>query len=305
MEYQKLSIKLVKEEHPTWSAAKLEAEAEKRFNAAALEFFVQSLRTGRAMRPKAKWGYYGYFYSDQYPRALWEAMSMLNPQLYMYGDGPSNSSEVHATRRQGIANTVATAVNISRQLEADGLPRPAVLPVAWQYYPSGGPRLDRSDLASELLEPYNAGADGLILWGDDPENADYWSFVSNTSGPMLKDFIDKAEECAESRCSGHGRCTYVPVEPLFTCSADNKCVAAGSGGEGVPQHECEQACGPDDKSLYRCVDGSCVPSLQGVARAECAKMCSHEREDAWEPQPPACECRPPWEGDSCAHKAGA
>ena len=75
MEYQKLSIKLVKEEHPTWSASKLEAEAEKQFNAAALEFFVQSLRTGRAMRPKAKWGYYGYFYSDQYPRALWEAMS--------------------------------------------------------------------------------------------------------------------------------------------------------------------------------------------------------------------------------------
>ena len=39
--------------------------------------------SSRAIRPKAKWGYYGYFYSPQYPRALWEAMDALYPQLYL------------------------------------------------------------------------------------------------------------------------------------------------------------------------------------------------------------------------------
>jgi hypothetical protein len=45
--------------------------------------------------------------------------------------------------------------------------------------------LDSSDLASELLSPYNAGADGLILWGDDPEDPKYWAFVANTTGPSI------------------------------------------------------------------------------------------------------------------------
>lgn len=76
------------------------------------------------------------------------------------GDGPSNSSATHQSRRAGVAQIVAQAVNVSKMLEADGLPRPVVLPVAWQEYPSGGHNvhLDPSDLTSELLEPYNAGA---------------------------------------------------------------------------------------------------------------------------------------------------
>eukprot|EP01050_Picozoa_sp_SAG11_P015888 SAG11_NODE_2106_length_3813_cov_2.317447_5_plen_88_part_00 len=71
-----MSIKLVKEAHLTWSTAQVAAEAEKQFNAAALDFFVQTLKTCQSIRPKAKWGFYGYFYSSAYPRPLWEAMTM-------------------------------------------------------------------------------------------------------------------------------------------------------------------------------------------------------------------------------------
>jgi hypothetical protein len=93
---------------------------------------------------------------------------MLNPQLYLYGAAPSNSSAIHQTNRLSIGAIVADAVNISRMLEADGLSRPHVLPVAWQMYPSHTTEfLDPSDLATELLSPYNHGADGVILWGDD------------------------------------------------------------------------------------------------------------------------------------------
>ena len=183
--YQELSIKLVKQAHPDWPQQKIAQEAESQFNKAALDFFVQTLQTCRALRPKARWGYYGYFYGVPYPRALYEAMSMFNPQLYMYGDASTSSSAVHQQRREEVAAIVRSAVNISRQLEADGLPRPLVLPVGWQYYPSRVSTLDASDLASELLSPYNSGADGLILWGDDPENAKYRDFVANTTGPSV------------------------------------------------------------------------------------------------------------------------
>ena len=80
-------------------------------------------------------------------------------------------------------------------LEADGLPRPAVLPFAWQKYPSGGPLLDRIDLASELLEPYNHGADGLILWGDDSGAffSHFFGYISTgltSFGRVLDVFVD-------------------------------------------------------------------------------------------------------------------
>ena len=104
------------------------------------------------------------------------------------------------------------------------------------------------------------------MWGDDPENADYWNFVANTTGPMLLDFEAKVQACADSKCSGNGRCTNVPVAALFACpSAKNTCMLA-AGGAGVPRAECEKACGPLPKSFFRCTSGSCIPSLQ-VGRA--------------------------------------
>ena len=50
--YQELSKKLLKEAHPDWSPTQIAQEAdESQFNKAALEFFVETLRTCRALRP--------------------------------------------------------------------------------------------------------------------------------------------------------------------------------------------------------------------------------------------------------------
>eukprot|EP01050_Picozoa_sp_SAG11_P015887 SAG11_NODE_2106_length_3813_cov_2.317447_4_plen_195_part_00 len=173
--------------------------------------------------------------------------------------------------------------------------------------------LDASDLASELLEPYNHGADGLILWGDDTEDAEYWSFIANSTGPMLKGFEDRLQACAVDKCSGHGRCTYVPIETLYACSKDNQCIPiddAVNGSDasvGVAKNECERACGPVAKDSYRCVNGTCVPSLQGIGGMECAKMCSHGSHShrwkhATDTTQKMCECRAPWTGSSCGIK---
>lgn len=144
--------------------------------------------------------------------------------------------------------------------------------------------------------------DGLILWGDDPENAAYWDFVANTTGPMLADFEAKVVACAAAKCSGHGRCTSVPVEALFTCSAGNECVPSATAGSGVPKIECKGACGPLAKGYYRCTGGSCVPSLQGVSAGECVKMCGGGESEHSVTEEVVCECRHPWAGPSCATK---
>ena len=81
------------------------------------------------------------------------------------------------------------------------------------------------------------------------------------------------------QCSGHGRCVAVPIQPLYKCSAGNKCIAQPADGRadnGVPQAECEAACGGAvDSKLYRCVNGTCVATVSGVSAGECAKMCDN------------------------------
>ena len=49
---------LVKKKHPGWNASQVAQAAASNFNAAALAFFVETIRTIRALRPKAKIGYY-------------------------------------------------------------------------------------------------------------------------------------------------------------------------------------------------------------------------------------------------------
>lgn len=59
-QYQQASIALVKAEHPTWSVAKVQAQAQEEMEAAGLAFLKQTITVARAARPKAKWGIDGY-----------------------------------------------------------------------------------------------------------------------------------------------------------------------------------------------------------------------------------------------------
>lgn len=58
--YQNYSIELERQAHPAWSDAQLVAAAKTSLETAETEWLVQTLRTCRAIRPKAKWGLYGY-----------------------------------------------------------------------------------------------------------------------------------------------------------------------------------------------------------------------------------------------------
>lgn len=57
--YQDASIAIVKADHPTWNETAVVEEAKRQFETAALQWFVESLQTCVALRPKAMWGYYG------------------------------------------------------------------------------------------------------------------------------------------------------------------------------------------------------------------------------------------------------
>ena len=57
--YRELSISLVKKAHPTYTDAEATAAAQKEFEAAALNFFLETLKVCQEVRPNARWGAYG------------------------------------------------------------------------------------------------------------------------------------------------------------------------------------------------------------------------------------------------------
>ena len=59
-DYQNMSRAWVLERHPSWNASQVQAVAREEFDAAARMFIRETLLLGKAMRPRAQWGYYGY-----------------------------------------------------------------------------------------------------------------------------------------------------------------------------------------------------------------------------------------------------
>ncbi|XP_003691684.2 hyaluronidase [Apis florea] len=60
--YKKLSVDLVRREHPFWDNRMVEQEARRRFEKYGQLFMEETLKAAKRMRPSASWGYYAYPY---------------------------------------------------------------------------------------------------------------------------------------------------------------------------------------------------------------------------------------------------
>eukprot|EP00755_Sulcionema_specki_P028083 Sspe_Gene.89118::Locus_60968_Transcript_1_1_Confidence_1.000_Length_1860::g.89118::m.89118/K01197/hya; hyaluronoglucosaminidase len=217
--YQDHSIALVREQHPTWNESQVLEAAKTAFESAATEWFVESLKTGRALRPKARWGFYGLplnlanpcdthmrcgyddplvgakyrAYSDQ-QKPIWEASTALFPSIYL----PSPPLP-HTHAVSYVSNTVREALRC-----AGGRP---VFPYVWLKYHSGKQLLNKTDLNTTFVVPQSMGVPGVVIWGSGSPGGDFWDFFNTTAGPFIRGVVQGAEECSRTRCSGHGRCT--------------------------------------------------------------------------------------------------
>ena len=193
--------------------------------------FVRTLRTATALRPGARWGFYGtpagssVLTSDTYPRAMadarslqpvWAASGALYPSVYLNGQ----AGTLPERRYQ-----VTAAVEISKAASRLVQPAPPVYPFAWECSSqgNGAALLSLADLRTELLLPYqNAGSDGLVVWGysggaeggptasSGSQRAAYYRHLRDVTGPMLWDFRAAVVVCSRVHCSSSGRCASVP-----------------------------------------------------------------------------------------------
>ena len=165
--YRNLSRQLVIKDHPSWTAAQVEAQAKADFENAGLHMYVTALKHALTVRPNVAFGFYGYPGSAadtdrQRARLLpvWQASGALFPSIY-----ETDSTETAACRLSRINQTVAVAVLAAEAAAAGETKRIPVYPFAWECYHNGSTLLTPADLEIEMTKPYNAGADGLVIWG--------------------------------------------------------------------------------------------------------------------------------------------
>lgn len=202
--YQNYSRALVQQEEPSWDAAKVDAAAKERWNAAAITFFVETLRTCVSIRPAARWGFYGLPsrgpdygaganrppYSDYAAQQLpiFKMATALYPSIYLTENEPRGRSA------QMIRNVLDEVQSLAARVEAATGRRPQVLPYVWEFYQKTETMLNDADLNTTLGLPKILKADGVVVWGSlhmvsNATQAAYWRHMQEKTGPLVQAIV--------------------------------------------------------------------------------------------------------------------
>ncbi|XP_071870643.1 hyaluronidase isoform X1 [Bombus fervidus] len=199
--YKKLSIEIVRREHPFWDNHSVEQEAKRRFEKYGKLFMEETLKAAKQIRPSASWGYYAYPYcynltpnqhSSQCDSAtmlendkmswLFELEDVLLPSVYF-------RLNLTSSERVGlVGGRVREALRIAKQMAI----RKKVLPYYWyKYQDKRDMYLSKDDLEATLRKIMDLGADGLILWGSSNDIntkqkcVEFKEYVNNELGPIV------------------------------------------------------------------------------------------------------------------------
>ena len=208
---------------PPTTAAAIWAEAVRRYEAAAKEFFLETLRVAQALRPKARWGFYGHpakpgkggyggSNGDAYRARnnryqwMWDAGAVAMPELYL--DRTKCTPEECGAWVRGMLNETERLLNASLAIQ----PRPSTVPFTWYYNGTTKAYLSTEYLKVQALVPFEyRDVDAILVWGDiyveghhsvEPLKA----YAASTYLPMAKSFQAGQCACATKLCSGNGRC---------------------------------------------------------------------------------------------------
>eukprot|EP01052_Picozoa_sp_SAG31_P021795 SAG31_NODE_1703_length_7495_cov_3.115062_1_plen_387_part_00 len=211
--YQNLSLQLVQKQHPSWPLAKQLDAAKSQFESAALNLLVQTLHTAKAVRPAARWGFYGYPMTCKEPwmppsdkvhngkwceaandrlAPLYREQTGSFPSIYMPKDAGHHWPNSTALW-QYASGSVAEAV---RQ-RGNGVP---VLVYIWPRYLNGTTFLSDEDLKTSLMAPWQGCADGIVIWGSgkDANSSAFWRYTREKIGPALVAMRSQPRNCSES-----------------------------------------------------------------------------------------------------------
>ncbi|KAI4490265.1 hypothetical protein M0802_010793 [Mischocyttarus mexicanus] len=173
--HKEYSIKLVRNEHPNWSETMIETEAMKKFEKYARYFMEETLKLGKKIRKRAKWGYYAFPYcynvtpNNPGPNCDIKATIENDRMSWMYNNQEILLPSVYVRYAQTpeervylVQGRVEEAVRISNNLEH----LPSVLTYWWYAYQDKVDLfLSETDVKKTFQEIVTNGGDGIIIWG--------------------------------------------------------------------------------------------------------------------------------------------
>uniref|UniRef100_A0A0N5A9Y7 Hyaluronidase n=1 Tax=Syphacia muris TaxID=451379 RepID=A0A0N5A9Y7_9BILA len=187
------------------------------FERYALRFMTATLQLGKKLRPKGKWGFYGFPYcnseagrseltcSPDFQRLnnwliklLWHA-NVLYPSIYFSGESPTNYNYLHA------AAVLTEAKRLSLMFQQ---PKPVYAFTKFEYnsYSVQNTFYKRADLCASIAQSFNLGIDGLIFWSTSKRIRERCSalneFVQTVVGPYVQAITAFSEYCSIAKCSG-------------------------------------------------------------------------------------------------------
>ena len=244
--YQLMSLNIVRIAHPTWNDTQIAAAARHDFQTAAINFFVQTLKLLKELRPKAKWGFYGLplniyasgcvrvngelkcgyssptigptyrGYNDEI-KAVWQESTALYPSVYLPPQHSMNYSYWQEVLSEYVADTITETIRLATLYNSTAsLP---VLGFYWAYYHNGTTYLTAADVALVISQSYLPPmSTGLILWGYTDDALP--SYFRNVEGPLFESQVWSASNCSTASCSAHGWCRTPFVSQDTSCICD-------------------------------------------------------------------------------------
>ncbi|KIH60036.1 EGF-like domain protein [Ancylostoma duodenale] len=234
--FRNQSIALFKANHPEHQDEKNETVLEKlageEFNAAARKFFVETISLAKKLRPKAKWGFYGFPYCNynagkNNTYRCWKKYQDWNDNMtFIFNEStalfPSiylGSNATSEERRRYVQAVLQEARRISRKFTP---PLPIYAYTKIEYDPLKELRsfYNDPDLCSTIKQPADLGIDGIIIWSSSrnitlrcPHIKEQ---IEERIGSKMKHTIDQHKNCRKTRCHDHGKC----VLPMNTTCTD-------------------------------------------------------------------------------------
>jgi hyaluronoglucosaminidase len=245
--YPRLSIALVKQKHPSLPAAAALAKAKDEFEQAATEFFVATIRLCKKIRPRARWGFYGFPNPSFYPctgdscgydsrdgptlrarndqlKPIFEEVDVILPSIYFQDCGDLNcGGSWNATKDDKYVTLmnqrmVKGTIKESVRLQQNTSHKPPIFAFMWTYFNTGNMSrlLSAADTRASIQLPYLAGAQGLVIWGGGPpfhdpgRKARFQSYFDGVLAPEICAFKCRLPPLATAdgrSCGGNMECS--------------------------------------------------------------------------------------------------
>lgn len=215
--YREATVADLRRGNPEWTDDELGSNAERIYELHARRIFEGTIQLGRALRPKARWGYWafpkGRHANVEGTQWLWDACDAFYPSVYMLNylvpesDTPGLGEAHYSTYFESRFNG---NLGYARQIAGETKP---VLAFAWPRYGSTNENqwlrlrlLEPQHLQIMLFGPYFWNADGVIVWDNLPQAglaAAFQEYVTTTMKPEIEHIHEFVVE--QDRLAGEQR----------------------------------------------------------------------------------------------------